>query len=109
MYGLSKIRKSLVTGFPKLRPILSAINAGTYKKEKFSIPLLKPFTSNNNTVKDFFDFAKDITLQSFKLFMTFLDVDSLFTNSHLMKLLKYVLLNHLNLVKEIQALTNSKF
>ena len=31
MYGLSKIHKPLVNGFPRLRPILSAINTGTYK------------------------------------------------------------------------------
>ena len=31
MYGLSKIHKPLVNSFPKLRPILSAINTGTYK------------------------------------------------------------------------------
>ena len=42
--------------------------------------MLKPFTSNNYTVKDSFDFAKDITQQSSKLFMASLDVDSLFTN-----------------------------
>ena len=80
MYGLSKIHKPLVNGFPKLRPILSAINTGTYKWAKCFVPLLKPFTSNNYTVKDSFDFAKDITQQSSKLFMASLDVDSLFTN-----------------------------
>ena len=80
MNGLSKIHKPLVNGFPKLRPILSAINTGTYKWAKFFVPLLKPFTSNNYTVKDSFDFAKDITQQSSKLFMASLDVDSLFTN-----------------------------
>ena len=80
MYGLSKIHKPLVNGFPKLRPILSAINIGTYKWAKFFVPLLKPFTSNNYTVKDSFDFAEDITQQSSKLFMASLDVDSLFTN-----------------------------
>ena len=80
MYGLSKIHKPLVNSFPKLRPILSAINTGTYKWAKFFVPLLKPFTSNNYTVKDSFDFAKDITQQSSKLFMASLDVDSLFTN-----------------------------
>ena len=36
--------------------------------------------SNNYTVKDSFDFAKDITQQSFKLFTVSLVVDSLFTN-----------------------------
>ena len=80
MYGLSKIHKPLVNSFPKLRPILSAINTGTYKWTKFFVPLLKPFTSNNYTVKDSSDFAKDITQQSSKLFMASLDVDSLFTN-----------------------------
>ena len=42
--------------------------------------MLKPFTSNNYKIKNFFDFAKDITQQSSKLFMASLDVDSLFTN-----------------------------
>ena len=80
MYGLFKIHKSLVNGFPKLRPILSAIITGTYKWAKIFVPLLKPFTSNNYTDKDSFGFAKDITQQSSKLFMASLDVDSLFTN-----------------------------
>ena len=80
MYELSKIHKPLVNGFPKLRPILSAINTSTYKRANFFVPLLKPFTSNNYTVKDSFDFAEDITQQSSKLFMASLDVDSLFTN-----------------------------
>ena len=35
MNGLSKIHKPLVNGFPKLRPILSAINTGTYKWARF--------------------------------------------------------------------------
>ena len=47
MYGLPKIHKPLVNGFPKLRPILSAINIGTYSWAKLFVPLLKPFTSNN--------------------------------------------------------------
>ena len=64
MYGLSKIHKPLVNGFPKLRPILSAINTGTYKWANFFVPLLKPFTSNNYTAKDSFDFAKGFTQQS---------------------------------------------
>ena len=80
MYGLSKIHKLLVNGFPKLRPILLAINTGTYKWAKCFVPLLKPFTSNNYTVKDSLDFAKDITQQSSKLFMASFGVDSLFTN-----------------------------
>ena len=59
MYGLSKIHKPLVNVFLMLRPILSAIDTGTHKWAKNF--LRKPFTSNNYTVKDFFDFAKDVT------------------------------------------------
>ena len=80
MYGLSKIYKPLVNIFLKLRPILSAINTCTYKWAKIFVSFIKPFTSNNYTVKDSFDFAKDIAQQSSKLVMAFLDVDSLFTN-----------------------------
>ena len=80
MYGLSKIHKPLVNGISKLRPILRVINTGTYKWAKFFVPFHKPFTTNNYTVKDSFDFAKDVTRQSFNLFMASLDMDSLFTN-----------------------------
>ena len=60
MYGVSKIHKPLVNGFPKSRPILSAINTGTCKWAKFFVPLLKLFTSNNYTVKDSSDFASSL-------------------------------------------------
>ena len=88
MYGLSKIHKPLVNGFPNLRPILSAINTSTYKWAKFCVPLLKPSTSNNYTVKGSFDFAKDISQQSSKLFMASLDVNSLFTSMSLDKIIE---------------------
>ena len=39
MYGLSKIRKPLISNFPKLRPILSAINTATCSWAKFFVPL----------------------------------------------------------------------
>ena len=57
---------------------------------KFFVPLLKPFTSNNYTVKESFDFAKDI--------IDSLDVYSLFTNMLLDATIEYVLTNCLNLV-----------
>ena len=111
MYRLSKIHKPLVNGFLKLRLILSAINTCTYKWAKFFVLLVKPFTSNNYTVKDSFDFAKDITQQSSKLFMASLDVDSLFTNVPLDETIEIsnYLTNYLNLIKRFQGLTNNKF
>ena len=109
MYGLSKIHKPLVNGIPKLRPILSAINTGTYKWAKSFVHFLKLFTPNNYTFKDSFDFAKDITQQSSKLLMASLDVDSFFTNVPHDETIKYVLTDYLNLVKRFQVLTNNKF
>ena len=80
LYGSSKIHKPLVNGFPKLRPILSALNTGTYKWPKFFVPLLRHLTSNEFTLKDSFESAKIICEQDTGLFMASLDVDSLFTN-----------------------------
>ena len=80
MYGSSKIHKPLTNGFPKLRPILFALNTGTYKWAKFFVPLLRHLTSNQFTLKDSFEFAKIICEQDAGLFMTSLDFDSLFTN-----------------------------
>ena len=80
MYGSSKTHKPLVNGFPKLRPILSALNTGTYKWAKFFVPLLQHLTSNEFTLKDFFEFAKIICEQDAGLLMASSDVDSLFTN-----------------------------
>ena len=79
-YGSSKIPKPLVNGFPKLTPILSALNTGTFKWAKFFVPLLRHLTSNEFTLKDSFEFAKIICQQDAGLFITSLDVDSLFTN-----------------------------
>ena len=63
MYGLSKIHKPLINNFPKLRPILSAINTATYRRAKFFVPLLKCCTMNEYTLKDSFEFAKDIIIE----------------------------------------------
>ena len=44
------------------------------------VPILKPLTTNEFTVKDSFHFAEEIVDQQHDLFMGSLDVDSLFTN-----------------------------
>ena len=80
MYGLSKIYKPLISNFPKLRPILSAINTATYGWAKFFVPLLKFFTMNEYPLKDSFEFSNDINNQNSKCFMAPLDVNPLFTN-----------------------------
>ena len=68
MYGSSKIHTPLVNDFPKLRPILSSLNTGTYKWAKFFVPLLQ-LNSNEFTLKDSFEFAKIVCEQDVGLFM----------------------------------------
>ena len=57
MYEPSKIHKPLVNDFPKLRPILSSPNTGTYKWTKNFVPLLRHITCNEFTLKDSFEFT----------------------------------------------------
>ena len=80
MYDLSKIHKPLINNFPKLRHILSAIDTATYSWATFFVPSLKCFTMNEYTLKDSFEFAKDIINQNSGCFMASLDAYSLFTN-----------------------------
>ena len=77
MYGLFKIHKPLVNGFPELRLVLSAINTNALF---FLFFYLNRIFSNDYTVQDSLDFPKDISQQNSKLFMVFLDADSLCTN-----------------------------
>ena len=53
LYGLPKVHKENCPA----RPILSAIGTYNYKLAKFLVPILKPFTSNEYTVKDSFSFC----------------------------------------------------
>ena len=62
---------------------MSALNTPTYNLAKFLVPILKPLTTNEFTVKDSFHFAEEIVDQQHDLFMGSLDVDSLFTNKPL--------------------------
>ena len=77
---MSKIHKPLVNNIPQLRPILSALNTGTYILAEFFVPLLGDLTSNEYNLKDLFEFNKVICEQNFDLYMATLDVDSFLTN-----------------------------
>ena len=80
LYGLCKVHKHLIDNCPPFRPIMSAIKTPTYNLAKFLVPLLEPITTNMYTVKNSFEFAKEIADQDPGLFMASLDVESLFTN-----------------------------
>ena len=61
------------------------INTPTYKLAKFLVPTLKSLTSNGYMVKDSFAFPEETVKQDSEFFMGNLDVNFLFTNSHLKK------------------------
>ena len=60
IYGLGKTLKALENTVPTFRPILFAIGTPTYKLAKFCNKLLKPRTTNEYIIKDFFSFAKEV-------------------------------------------------
>ena len=89
MYGLPKVHKEN----PPLRPILSANNTTTYKIAKFIVPLLQPFTTNDYTIKNSFEFSKIITSirNSSSYTMCSYDVTSLFTQIPLQETIDIIL------------------
>ena len=60
MYGNFKVHKQQVDGCPPFRPILSVLQTPTYNLAKFLVPILNHLTKNKYTVKDSFQFAKEI-------------------------------------------------
>ena len=83
LYGLCKIHKSLIDNCPPFRPILSAIKTPSYNIAKHLLPILEPITTNKFTIKNSFEFAKEVIEQDSGLYMASLDVESLFTNIQL--------------------------
>ena len=76
LYGLPKIHKP---GLP-LRPILASFNTPNYKLAKFLVPILEPLTKNSYSLNNSLQFKESILLQDSDLYMTSLDIESLFTN-----------------------------
>ena len=79
LYGLAKVHKP-VELYPKVRPILSAVGTPTHSLAKFLVPFFSKINNNEYTVKDSFQFSKEIVEQDSGLYMCSLDVESLFTN-----------------------------
>ena len=69
-----------MTIVPLFRPILSAIKTPSYNIAKHLVPILEPITTNQFTIKNSFEFAKEVIEQDSGLFMASLGVESLFTN-----------------------------
>ena len=64
------------------------MNTPTYLLAKYLNPILSPLTTNEFTVKNFFDFAKEVFNHDHNLYMAGLDVESLFTNIPLEETIK---------------------
>ena len=80
LYGLCKIHKSLIDNCPPFRHILSAIKTPSYNIAKYLVPILEPISTNKFTIKNSFEFAKEVIEQDSGLYMASLDVESFFTN-----------------------------
>ena len=93
LYELAKIHKTLEDGMPRFLPILSVIKTPTYKLIKFCGQLLKPFTDNKCTIKDFFSFAIEDFGFNDSLFMASFNTRELFTNVPPTETLNFCVLN----------------
>ena len=58
--GLCKTHKKVLDKCPPLRTILSAIKTPSYNLAIYFVPLIEPITKNNFTVKNSFEFSKEI-------------------------------------------------
>ena len=77
LYGLCKIHKKVREKCPAFRPILSAIKTPSSNLAKSLVPLIEPITKNNLTVKNSFEFSKEICEQNPEYFMASLGVEFL--------------------------------
>ena len=85
------------------------MNIPTYKLAKFLVPILKPLTTNEFTVKDSFHFAEEIVDQQHDLFMGSLDVDSLFTNIPLEETIEICINELFKESETVQGLSKTEF
>ena len=68
-YGLAEVHKHLINNCPPFRPTVSGIGTPTYNIDKFLVPILKQLTTNDYTLKDTFEFSRDILNQNPNMFM----------------------------------------
>ena len=109
LYSLAEVHKKLIDGFPTFQPILATIETPTDKIAKFFVPILKDLTSNKYSVKDLYDFAKEILQQNPDCFMASLDTTSLFTKIPLGKTTKNCLNESFNKKQCVSNLDQDSF
>ena len=62
LYSLCKIPKSFIDNCPPFRPILPAIKTPSYNIAKHLVPILEPITTNQFTIKNSFEYSKDLNM-----------------------------------------------
>ena len=83
-----KFTRAWSTIVPPFCPILSAIKTPSYNIAKHLVTILEPITTNEFTIKNSFESAKEVIEQDSGLFMASSDVESLFTNIPLEEIIK---------------------
>lgn len=76
LYGSPKVHWTVFKNTRKFQPIASAINIPTY----LLMPSLCPLVTNEYNVKKSFNFLEEVVNYNHNLYMTSLDVVSLFTS-----------------------------
>ena len=109
VYGLAKVHKNVIDGCPSFRPILATIGTPTYKITKFLVPILKDLTANEYSVKDSFDFVKEILQQNFDCFMASFYITSLFTHIPLDETMNICLNESINKKQFVSNLDRASF
>ena len=109
LYVLGKVHKQLVNNCPPFMPILSAIDTPNYNIAKFLVPILKPLTTYAYTLKDTFEFSRDILNQNPNLFIASRDVDSLFTNIPMDETINIIIGKLFSENKTVHNLNNDQF
>ena len=88
---------------------LLALNTRTNKLPKFVVPILKPFTTNECTIKDNVHFPGEIVNQQPDFFMGSLDVYSLFTNIPLVEIIEICTKKPFKESETAEGLSKSEF
>ena len=74
LYGNPKVHQRVVKNTPKFLTILSVINTPSYLLAEYLNPILSPLTTNEITVKIFFNFAREVVNCDHNLYMASLGV-----------------------------------
>ena len=109
LFEIFKVHKAITNVCSPFRPTILAIGTSSYKLAKSLVNKISSITFNEFTVKVSFAFSEGIVHQDGKLFMSSLDVDSLFTNIPLKQIINICTNLLHNNVDVIEGIKKSEF